>query len=214
VEKHNDKVKNEKKASWKYYVDELACFSLASVGSSLSPSLKKRAVNVILRLADNILKEIRTIPYRIPYNKYEWGSNGETANDALTLVYAYNHSGKREYLEGVVETVDYLFGKNAVGYSFLTGFGHKSPQNIHHRPSAADGIDAPVPGFLVGGPNHERQDSIEKNMAYGVKYPFKEPAKFYLDLTRSYASNEVCINWNAPLVFVLGFLELYHQASR
>jgi endoglucanase len=59
----------------------------------------------------------------------------------------------------------------------------------------------------VGGPNWERQDSIEKNKKYGVKYPFKEAAKSYVDLTTSFASNEVCINWNAPLIFLLGFLE-------
>ena len=29
------------------------------------------------------------------------------------------------------------------------------------------------------------------------------PAKMYLDEEASYASNEVAINWNAPLVFLL-----------
>ena len=29
------------------------------------------------------------------------------------------------------------------------------------------------------------------------------PAKMYLDVQESYATNEIAINWNAPLVFVL-----------
>lgn len=204
------KVINEKTANWNNAVDELGCFSLASVKNVQSPIgavLRKKAVSVINRLADNILKEIQTNPYGIPHSKFEWGSNGDMAYDGMILAYAYHHTGKRKYLEAVVETVDYLFGKNAVGYSFVTGFGDKTPRNIHHRPSGADGIIEPIPGFLVGGPNWERQDSIEKNKRYGVKYPFKEAAKSYVDLTTSFASNEVCINWNAPLIFLLGFLE-------
>jgi endoglucanase len=210
VEKHLEKVINEKTANWNNSVDELGCFSLAAVKNLQSPIgavLRKKAISVIHRLADNILNEIQTNPYRIPHSEFEWGSNGDMAYDGMILAYAYYHTGKRKYLEAVVETVDYLFGKNAVGYSFITGFGDKTPRNIHHRPSGADGIVEPIPGFLVGGPNWERQDSIGKNKKYGVKYPFKEAAKSYVDLTKSFASNEVCINWNAPLIFLLGFLE-------
>ncbi len=29
----------------------------------------------------------------------------------------------------------------------------------------------------------------------------------FADVQASYASNEVCLNWNAPAVFVLGYLE-------
>jgi endoglucanase len=32
------------------------------------------------------------------------------------------------------------------------------------------------------------------------------PAKMYLDDWESYATNEIAINWNAPLVFVLAGL--------
>ena len=35
------------------------------------------------------------------------------------------------------------------------------------------------------------------------KMPDLPPAKMYLDEQESYASNEVAINWNAPLVFIL-----------
>jgi endoglucanase len=44
-------------------------------------------------------------------------------------------------------------GRNAVGISFVTGFGAQSPQHPHHRPSEADRIAAPIPGLIVGGPN-------------------------------------------------------------
>lgn len=49
--------------------------------------------------------------------------------------------------------MDYILGKNATGYCYVTGFGMKSPLYPHHRLSASDDIEAPLPGFLVGGPN-------------------------------------------------------------
>jgi len=55
-------------------------------------------------------------------------------------------------MDAIVETTDYIFGKNATGYCFITGLGSKSPMNIHHRPSGSDGIAQPVPGLLVGVP--------------------------------------------------------------
>jgi len=71
----------------------------------------------------------------------------------------------------------------------------------HHRPSGADGIEQPVPGFIIGGPNKDKQDKQQ------VKYNSDLPAKSYTDAEGSYASNEVCINWNAPAVYVLGYLQ-------
>ena len=87
------------------------------------------------------------------------------------------------------------------GFCFLTGFGTKHVMNPHHRPSGADGIDEPVPGFIIGGPNDVREDKRQ------VDYTSEFPAKAFEDIQASFASNEVCLNWNAPAVFVLGYLE-------
>jgi len=70
----------------------------------------------------------------------------------------------------------------------------------HHRPSVADGIDEPVPGLLAGGPNPSQQDRC-------AGYPSRMPAESYLDADCSYASNEIAINWNAPLVYVANAIE-------
>ena len=40
-----------------------------------------------------------------------------------------------------------------------------------------------------------------------MEYASDYPAKSFADVEASYASNEVCLNWNAPAVFVLGYLE-------
>jgi endoglucanase len=88
--------------------------------------------------------------------------------------------------------------------SFVTGFGTVSPLHPHHRPSEADGIAAPVPGWLVGGPNPGQQDRKGCGTA---SYRSALPALSYLDDMCSYASNEVAINWNAPLVYVAAALQ-------
>ena len=128
-----------------------------------------------------------------------WGSNAVAANEGILLLNAYIISKDKKYLNGAVTNLDYLLGRNATGYCFVTGIGSKSPMHPHHRPSEADGIVEPVPGLLAGGPNPGKQD--------GCNYPFSEPETAYLDDVCSYASNEIAINWNAPVVYLANALE-------
>jgi endoglucanase len=69
----------------------------------------------------------------------------------------------------------------------------------------ADDNDEIFPGYVAGGPDGHMQDRGDVEKA-GVAYPDTYPAKSYIDHTASYASNEVVINWNAPLVLVLAYL--------
>ncbi len=75
----------------------------------------------------------------------------------------------------------------------------------HHRPSVADGITEPVPGLLVGGPNKGMQDKCH--------YEFTETETAYIDNDCSYASNEIAINWNAPLVYLANAIEALKQKA-
>jgi len=151
--------------------------------------------------ADEILTKISGNPYRIALDRYEWGSNSDILNQAMILCVAHRITGDEKYLLGAEQINDYIYGKNASGYCFLIGFGDKQVMFPHHRPSGADDIAAPIPGFIVGGPNNDRQDKAS------VNYASEYPAKAYRDVEDSYASNEVCLNWNAPAVFVMGYLE-------
>jgi endoglucanase len=129
---------------------------------------------------------------------YVWGSSAVALNQAMVLLHGYRLTGKREYLDAAQAGLDYVVGRNAVGRSFVTGFGVNPPLHPHHRPSEADGIAAPIPGFIVGGPQPAQQDRKD----CPLPYPSALPAKSYLDHACSYASNEIAINWNAPLVYV------------
>lgn len=129
---------------------------------------------------------------------FVWGSNAIAANQGVLLLNAWYITGNNNYLIAAAANADYLLGRNATGYCFVTGFGCRSPLHPHHRISAADDVEAPVPGLLTGGPNPGMQD--------GCHYPFTEPETAYTDDTKSFASNEIAINWNAPLVYLLNVL--------
>ena len=136
---------------------------------------------------------------------YNWGGNSNAANQGILLVRAYLLSGNKNYLDGAISNLDYILGRNATGYSFITGIGSKTPMHPHHRQSEADGITEPVPGLLVGGPNLGMQDSC--------LYPFKEIETAYVDHVCSYASNEIAINWNAPIVYLANAVEALKKTA-
>jgi endoglucanase len=159
----------------------LVASRIDTLSASLAAGWKQSAYGIAMQPAD-----------------YVWGSSAVALNQAMVLLHGYRLTGKREYLDAAQSGLDYVLGRNAVGMSFVTGYGSRSPRHPHHRPSEADGIDAPVPGWLAGGPQPAQQDSKD----CPVPYPSALPAKSYLDHACSYASNEVAINWNAPLVYV------------
>ena len=107
--------------------------------------------------------------------------------------------------------MDYLLGRNATGFSFLTGFGEKPTKDPHHRPSEADNNEDPVPGLLAGGPNPGQQDKNECAEKYTAAH--NHPATSYIDNRCSYASNEIAINWNAPFVYLANAIEAIQKTK-
>jgi endoglucanase len=91
--------------------------------------------------------------------------------------------------------------------SFVTGYGTKSPKLPHHRPSTSDNIEDPIPGMLVGGPQPGGEDVGSAAEWKCADYRTGNAATAYTDQRCSYATNEVAINWNAPLAYLAGALE-------
>ncbi len=161
----------------------------------------------VVSMADDLIADVDDHPFNTVMgsteNDFIWGSNAVAANQGILLIAAWRISGDEKYLRYAHDNLDYLLGRNATGYSFVTGHGDRTPMHPHHRPSQADGIPEPIPGFLVGGPNAGRQDNCG--------YPRTDAARSYIDDVCSYASNEVAINWNAPLVYLSGAVEYVHS---
>ena len=128
---------------------------------------------------------------------YIWGSNSVAANQSLLLLVAHRLKPEMRLLETAMGNLHYLLGRNCFGVSWVTQVGSRSFQHPHHRPSVADGIAAPWPGLLSGGPNAHPSDDAAKHL------PKQAPMRMWLDDEKAYSLNEVAINWNAPLVFLL-----------
>ncbi|WP_439389804.1 glycoside hydrolase family 9 protein [Ideonella sp. YS5] len=187
-------------------VNGLAWMSLAHHRARLTAAADQRLIaDRINGLAASLAAVWSSSPYRVGMQTadFNWGSNSGLLNQAVMLIQGYRLSGDRRQLDAAQSALDYVMGRNPLGTSMVTGFGIRSPQHPHHRPSEADGVDAPVPGFIVGGPNAGLNDAKDCQ----VPYPSKVPAKAWLDHMCSYASNEVAINWNAPLVYVSAALQ-------
>ena len=133
---------------------------------------------------------------------YYWGSNAVVLNNAVLLIMGYQLSGNKNYYNTALEQLNYILGANINDISYITGVGTKYPMHIHHRTSAADGIVEPVPGLMAGGPNKNITNDPILQAKFTSSTP---PALCYVDDQGSYASNEIAINWNAPLVFVAGY---------
>ena len=168
---------------------------------SKDSALKKRTLQQLQRYCDQLISQVSTSNFQAPYGDkatdFGWGClGGSCCTPGILLLFADRYVQPSHYFKYALQNLDYLLGRNATGYCYVTGFGNQRPMHPHHRISAADGITEPFPGLLVGGPNPMQQDKASDNLVY----PSNHPDESYLDEQPSYASNEIAINWNAALV--------------
>ena len=183
-------------------VANLALWTYALGGgpdSGVAGEIRRNSLNS----ADQIVTRSAANGYRISLatRDYIWGSNSVAANYGMQLLVANALQANPGYVRTAIENLHYLLGRNTFSLSFVTQVGATPFRHPHHRPSGADQNPEPWPGLLAGGPNHARQDEAMRDLQ---KLPAGlPPAKMYLDDQAAYAANEVAINWNAPLVFLL-----------
>jgi endoglucanase len=186
--------------------NNVLALGIYSLADNLDAGYARINADTLKKMLETVAGPVRaradTTAYAVPIFGFDfnWGSNSADANEGMLLLQAFRHTGDSTYLWAAVSALDYLLGRNATGYSFVTGYGTNTPMNPHHRPSAADGVRDPVPGLLVGGPNPGQNDGC-------TGYPSAVAAKSYLDDQCAYASNEIAINWNAPYAYLAGALE-------
>lgn len=149
--------------------------------------------------AQGILNAALSDGYNTSVYNYEWGSNGTIADNGNLLMMAYDLTKDHSYRQMAIEQLNYLFGKNSLNMSFVSGYGYNSPKNVHHRLSEFKNIS--LNGVLVGGPNSSREDDV--TMQIGADIP---AAKVYADNYESYSTNEMSIYWNASLIYLIASL--------
>ncbi len=179
--------------------------ALLSLAASRRPGfgVRKTAAEDLLEAASAYLLIAEADGYRIPLTNYPWGSNSVTLNKGILMAVAAELTGEKETAEAFRETaagiLDYLLGRNALAQSYITGYGIYDSFAPHHRFWAAEpkmGYPYPPPGVLVGGPNAAPSDEP------GLAVRGRSAAKRYADHNESFSTNEVAVNWNAPLAWM------------
>lgn len=143
-------------------------------------------------------------------NEYYWGSNAALTNKLGNMISAGYLLKTGKYDQAIRDSVSYLFGRNYNSVCYVTGFGTKTIKNPHHRPSIFDGIEAPIPGFIAGGPNDrkwQRPSTIKGvRQSEGIDWDNMPPAGCYIDWEWNWTTNEITIYWNSSCFYVTAYL--------
>ncbi|MBR6380197.1 MAG: glycoside hydrolase family 9 protein [Lachnospiraceae bacterium] len=176
-------------------------------GETLYGALKKQFLEACGSIA--ALTEKSGYGTALSVGGYGWGSILPILGNAMSLILASILTGEASYENAALLQWDYALGLNALDLCFVTGFGERSVQNPHHRPSGADDIPEPVPGLISGGPNKHHTYPMTKE-----KLGDAPAAKYYLDETFSADTNEIAIYWNSPAIFVGAYFRSRCLAER
>ena len=199
----------------------------------LSDAENAKVKENILKAADDYIDMEKKQGYGIPYiydgepyndpnnlppsvmiQGYEWGSNSMVINNTIVMAYAYDLTKGTEidinYMNGIVSAMDYLLGNNPLSFSYVTGYGTYKEKNPHHRYWSYE-LDKTLPmapdGVLSGGPNAGLQDPYVRALGF-VPGELSNPSqRCFVDSIEAWSTNEVTINWNAPLAWITSFLQ-------
>lgn len=183
-------------------VNTLGLLSLRLHSNELPNFVDKTQIdNKMKGVAISMLNSFKHSAGRVAINQYSWGSNGVIASNGALLGFAYYLYKDPSYREAMVANFDYLLGSNPTDYCFITCYGKKYPRHLHDRRTYSDNIIEPIPGYLCGGSTASQTSDCGR-----TNYPSVAPARCYLDNICSYTTNEVAINWNAPLVLLVAMV--------
>jgi len=164
----------------------------------------------VVEAADGYVRAQQGEPFDQPYapegDVYAWGSNSSILNNLQVIGTAFDLTGDVTYGDAVLRGMDYLLGRNALGQSYVTGYGEQDSRNQHSRMYAHQ-VDPSLPnppaGTVSGGPNSNAAasgDPVAAPILGGCAAQL-----CYVDDIGSWATNEITINWNAPMSWVASF---------
>ncbi|MFW7413423.1 glycoside hydrolase family 9 protein [Demequina sp. SO4-18] len=196
-------------------LDAIAKMNLATVESDFSDRGEVRAQ--VVAGADGILavQEAQEFGLALPDDGFVWGSNASVLNNQVVLGTAFDLTGNREYADSAIESMDYLLGRNALNWSYVTDYGTVTSQNQHSR-WFANQLNAELPnppaGSVAGGPN---TTTSTWDPTFAALYPNQDcaPQRCYVDHIQSWATNEITVNWNSALSWVASWMADVDQAD-
>lgn len=133
----------------------------------------------------------------IPTWGFWWGSNKYVAQAAMTLMLGdrVSYGAVQEETEAVIEThFHYLLGVNPISFSYVSGYGENSVENIfsaiYSKDARLDPYQCPA-GYFTEGANNHNNPHLSKFVG-----------KCYIDSDVEFTTNENTIYGNAAMIFL------------
>ncbi len=132
-----------------------------------------------------------------------WGSaRYNTAAQLSALVYMKNNPERTDFGEWAKGAMEYIMGRNPMGYSYIVGYGYEKglpyAKHPHHR--AAHGSKT----------NSMNDPEEHRHILWGALSGGPDLYDYHIDSTTEYAYNEVTIDYNAAFVGACAGLYLYY----
>ena len=191
--------------SWQA-TDALGMMSLL-MGAKVPADVKENCRRLIVEAAEAYARDAAAAGFGQPLagTTYPWGSNAVIVDNGIVLAYAYWLTGERRFLDAAAAALDYVFGRNALGKSYVSGFGGPPAGAAASSllvTRARSQFPGPPPGALAGGPNTALEDPYARAALAGCV-----GQRCYVDNIEAPSLNEVAVNWNAALAWLATYVE-------
>ncbi len=128
----------------------------------------------------------------------------------MLMAYAYDASEQEKYLNSVARGMDYLLGKNALSFSFITGCGSYhayNPTHYYWRSSLDNSLPSAPAGVLASGPSTTAPDAYMRALGFTADGLDLREQRYYVDSVEARSVNKSSVAGNAALAWVVSFIQ-------
>ena len=138
---------------------------------------------------------------------FQWGATRHAANTAFIAIIAADKLFKdndelyNKYKTFAKTQMDYFFGNNNLGLSYVLGMGEKNPKSVHHRGASGIHDDSwTALGTDATDGNHQTEYA---HILYGALEGGPNKDGSFTDKVSAYENTEVAIDYNAGFTAAL-----------
>ena len=138
---------------------------------------------------------------------FQWGATRHAANTAFIAIIAADKLFKdndelyNKYKTFAKTQMDYFFGNNNLGLSYVLGMGEKNPKSVHHR--GASGIHDDSWTALGTDSTDGNHQTEYAHILYGALEGGPNKDGSFTDKVSAYENTEVAIDYNAGFTAAL-----------
>ena len=172
------------------------------------------AMEIPYRVVENAFGLDEYYDYFIGWDTYDFGSNAYITDNALVLAYAYQATGNKEYKDYATYAMDYIFGRNGLDFSYVTGYGSyhaNSPYDYYwigdldnEFPTAPNGIMVAGANGIAGSPKGIGDEFVR---SIGLDIDKTPDQQLYGDSVKSWCCNTVVPEWQAAFAWMLSYMD-------